>query len=428
MKKLLGLLVVLCMLMSMVLGASSALAEDKVTIRFATQTLNAKGSVIADILAQFSADFPNVTIELEESPGNDLITKINTDIMGDNTPDVFTFWRPEAKWSVDKYIAKGALADLTDLVNTDPFFTGLFPDYAWRTATVDGKIYCIPRLNFYVEFLVNKKVFDQYSIPLPTDWASLVNACEQLQANGIIPWCVDTKEGLDDSSRLFNAIINRTVGNEVGLNLLRGNASFQQPDVIKALGYFAQVAPHYMPEDASVLDFSQVITKYMNTGAAGMLLANASQVDTNLTPEIMEDLVALAFPLTPETVLEKPSAEQDLTNLVYISAAAYNDSAKKEYVVELMKRLVSRDAAKRYVEEERAMVPHLGLEIDQSKVSDMQRSAAAVAQASPADKWLLSYAKPGPVDNFRILINEFWNGVYTPEEFAKALDDALYQQ
>lgn len=428
MKKLLSTLVVLCMLMPLTLGASSALAADKVTIRFATQTLDAKGSVIGDILAKFTADFPNVTLELEESPGNDLITKINTDIMGDNTPDMFTFWRPEAKWSVDKYIAKGALADLTDLVNSDPFFEGLFPDYAWRTATVNGRVYCIPRLNFYVEFLVNKKIFDQFAIPLPTDWASLVNACQQLQANGIIPWCVDTKEGLDDSSRLFNAIINRTVGNAMGLELLKGNASFQQPEVIKALTYFAQVAPHFMPEDASVLDFNQVVTKYMNTGAAGMLLANASQVDRNLTPEIMADLLPLDFPLTPETVLEKPSTEQDLTNLVYISAAAYSDSAKKEYVVELMKRLVGRDAAKQYVEVERAMVPQLGLEIDQSKVTDMQRIAAALAAAAPGDKWLLSYAKPGPVDNFRILINEFWNGVYTPEEFAKALDEALYQQ
>ncbi len=428
MKKLLASFVVLCMLLPLVLGAAGALAAEKVTIRFATQTLDAKGSVLADILAQFAADYPNVTIELEESPGNDLITKINTDIMGDNTPDVFTFWRPEAKWSVDKYIAKGALADLTELVGTDPFFEGLFPDFAWRTATVDGKVYCIPRLSFYVEFLVNKKVFEQYSIPLPTDWASLVNACQQLKANGIIPWCVDTKEGLDDSSRLFNAIINRTVGNETGLELLRGNASFQQPEVIKALEYFAQVAPGCMPEDASVLDFNQVVTKYMNTGTAGMLLANASQVDRNLTPEIMQDLLALDFPLTPETVLEKPSTEQDLTNLVYVSAAAYNDPAKKEYVVELVKRLVSREAAKRYVEDERGMVPHLGLEIDQSKVSDMQRSAAALAEAAPGDKWLLSFAKPGPVDNFRILINEFWNGVYTPEAFAKALDEALYQQ
>ena len=78
----------------------------------------------------------------------------------DNTPDIFTFWRPESKWNVDKYIEKGAIADLTDWVNEDEFFTDLFPEYAWRTATVNDRIYCIPRLNFYVEFLVNQEIFD----------------------------------------------------------------------------------------------------------------------------------------------------------------------------------------------------------------------------------------------------------------------------
>lgn len=348
--------------------------------------------------------------------------------MGDNTPDLFTFWRPEAKWSVDKYIKKGAIADLTSLVKTDPFFNNLFPDYAWRTATVDGKIYCIPNRNFYVEFLVNKTLFNKYNIALPTDWTSLVNACVQLQKNGIIPWAVDTKGGLDDSSRLFNAIINRAVGNAKGLELLQGKQSFQQPDVVRALGYFEQVVVGYAPEDAAILDFNQAITKYYNTGKAGMILGNASQIDINLTTDIMKDSVALDFPLTPVSVIEKPSTEQDLTNLVYLSSKAYNDKNKQQYVVELLKRMVSKEAAKQLVERERAMVPHLGIEIDPATVSDLQRSAAKLAANSPGDKWLLSYAKPGPVSDFRIAINEFWTGKYSPEEFAKVLDGALYRK
>lgn len=409
-------------------GISSTDASEakKVTIRFSAQSMDVETSVTLKILKQFEEDYPNVTLELEESPGNDLITKINTDIMGDNAPDIFAFWRPEAKWNVDKYIAKGAIADLTTLVREDEFFEDLLPDYAWRTATVDGKVVAIPRQSFYVEFLVNKVIFDKYDIPLPTDWDSLVNATIQLKKNGIIPWAVDTKEGLDDSSRIFNAIINRTVGNPKGLELLKGNESFQSEEVIKALGYMQEVVKNNAPEDAAALGFDQVIAKYFNTGKAGMILGNAGQIDVNLSEEIMQDLVALPFPLTPQTVLDKPSLEQDITNLIYISSKAYEDADKKEYVIELMKRLVSKEAAKRYYEEERFMVPHEGLDIDSSKVSKLQLSAAQVANASPGDKWLLSFAKPGPVDDFRIAINEFWRGEYTPEEFAARLDEALY--
>lgn len=419
-------------------GGTTAASEAKegakstknVTIRFATQSMTAATApVLLTILEQFKKDYPNVKLEIEESPGNDLITKINTDIMGDNTPDIFTFWRPEAKWSVDKYIEKGVLADMTEMVNTDPFFQDLFPEYAWKTATVDGKVYCIPRSNFYMEFLVNKTMFEQYGIELPTDWEKLKEACVILSENGIIPWCVDTKEGMDDSSRLFNAIINREVGNEKGLELLKGTESFQQEDVIRALDYFLEVASGYAPEDGPVLSISQAVTKYLNTGKAGMVLANCTTVDKDLTDEILKDLVALDFPLTPTAVIEKPSLEQDLTNLIYISADAYADPDKKEYVVELMKRIVSKETAKRNVEEERMAVPHLNLDIDPSKVTDLQRQASAIAAASPGDKWLLSFAKPGPVDNFRIVINESWYGAYkTGAEMAKALDDALYQK
>ena len=82
------------------------------------------------------------------------------------------------------------------------------------------------------------------------------------------------------------------------------------------------------------------------------------------------------LPLTPVSVIEKPSLEQDLTNLVYISADAYADADKQQYVVELMKRIVSKETAKRYVEEERMAVPHLNLDVDPSKVTDVYKRQA----------------------------------------------------
>ena len=105
-------------------GETTGASGKNVTIRFATQSMtDTTAPVLLSILDQFQKDYPNVKLEIEESPGNDLITKINTDIMGDNTPDIFTFWRPESKWNVDKYIEKGAIADLTEMVNTDPFLS-----------------------------------------------------------------------------------------------------------------------------------------------------------------------------------------------------------------------------------------------------------------------------------------------------------------
>lgn len=400
--------------------------KEPVTIRFATQTIQ-EGAVMEQILNEYKDDYPNVTLELEEAPGNDLITKIHTDIMADNCPDVFTYWRPEKKWNFDLYISKGAIADLTELKESD-FYKDMFPDYAWKTASVDGIVRGIPRLNFYTCFIVNKTIFDELNLELPTDWDKLVTACETLSAKGYIPWATDTGEGLDDASRLFNAVIEATLGNERGLKLMQGLESWKQPDVIEALGYFMQVAkPGYLPEDSSVLDSTTVITKYLNTGKAAMLINNASQVWANLTPDVMDQMVALNFPLTPTTKVDKPCNELDLTNLVYASAKGFNDPAKKEYIVELIHRLTSREAAKRYAEEERAIIPHLGVDIDPSKVHPLQIQAAELAYAAIPCKWMLSYTSSDVVDDFRLTINGVWYGEFdTPEQLAAKLDENLY--
>ena len=72
-------------------GETTGASGKNVTIRFATQSMtDTTAPVLLSILDQFQKDYPNVKLEIEESPGNDLITKINTDIMGDNTCLLYT--------------------------------------------------------------------------------------------------------------------------------------------------------------------------------------------------------------------------------------------------------------------------------------------------------------------------------------------------
>ena len=61
---------------------------------------------------------------------------------------------------------------------------------AWRTATLDGKVYGIPINMFYVEFLANKAVFDRAGVAIPTDWPSLLDAVKALKAKGELPWAI----------------------------------------------------------------------------------------------------------------------------------------------------------------------------------------------------------------------------------------------
>jgi raffinose/stachyose/melibiose transport system substrate-binding protein len=421
------LFVLVALLTGLGVYAGGSRDSGKITIRFATQTLR-EGYALDILLNEYKAEHPNVNLQLEEAPSNDLITKINADIQANNCPDVFTYWRPEKRWDFDKFIAMDAIADLGELKNSE-FYRGMFPDYAWNTGTVDGMVVGIPRNSFYTAFLINKEIFAKEGIEPPTDWNKLIRACEQLKAKGYIVWATNTKEGRDDASRLFNAVIEAHLGNEKGLSLMQGLESWQQPDVIEALNYFMQACKAgYAPEDSSVIDDIIMLTKYFNTGRAGMVIQNASQIWNNIPFAIRDQFDAYQFPLTPTSKISRPFNELDLTNLVYASKKGFNDPAKKQAVIDLIHKITDRRAAKLYVEGlDSAIVPHLGVSYDESKSRPVQNKAQNLANAADSYKWLLSRTTSNVVDDFRLTINGVFYGEFSsPQQLARRLDENLY--
>lgn len=407
--------------------SSSSAEKPKVTLRFATQSMtDATGVVTKGILSDFMAKNPNVTISIESYPGNDLITAINTEVMAGNTPDVFTFWRPESGWNVPSYAKAGALANLTAL-SKSPALKDLFPAYAWRTASeIDGIVYCIPRTSYYDEFVVNKALFNKYGIPLPATWADLVSGITALKSHGIIPWVNTTGALLDDSSRLFFNILNNQVGNQKALDLMEGKASWLQPDVMPALQAFVTVAANNGPPDQAVLSTTQAISKYLNTGKAAMMLDNNGQINSNISKEALPDMVPLPFPVLPGGVEKSPTTEADVTNLVYASAKAYADPAKKPYIDQLIIDLVDKKAATAYVEQAGLTVPQLGLTINQALVPKFIIDANEIANKEPGQKWLLSFVSANNRSTFRDIINKVWYGTMNAQQLRDALQSGLY--
>ena len=164
----------------------------KISLRFATSYagVHPMAKPVRERVAQFLTHYPNVTIVTEESPGDSQLTKIKLDATADRLPDLFNYWRLDPSFGLDQVARAGRLADLTDWVKTDATYKGLFDQASWDTATLDGKIYGIPVLMYYVEFLANKAVFDRAGIALPQDWASLQTAVKALKAKGEIPWAI----------------------------------------------------------------------------------------------------------------------------------------------------------------------------------------------------------------------------------------------
>ena len=398
----------------------------RVSMRFASTSLEDRaGDVVKDRLNEFLRQNPNVTLSIEDYPGNDLIPAINTAVMANNLPDVFLFWRPESGWNVPAYVEKGVLANLTALIKS-PAFEGVFPEFALATASqIGGVFYCIPRLSYFDEFLVNKAIFEKFNIPLPTTWENLMNAVPALKRNGVIPWQNTTYTLLDGSSRLLFNILNRQIGNQKALALFSGTAHWTDSDVLTGLRYFVTLAANNGPPDQNVLNQNQSISKYFSTGASAMLLENNGG-NVNIDQAIMKDMVAMPLPIIPGGVEKEPSTQKDVTNLVYASAKEYANPSKKDYIDRMIIMLANRDAAKAYVEQANQLAPHLGLDINPASILPLNLQAMQVAEVQPGRKWLLSYVSAEFRSVFRDACNEIWYGNMNAEQFSAAMEAAFY--
>jgi raffinose/stachyose/melibiose transport system substrate-binding protein len=399
-------------------GAKDAQA---ITLRFATNYVGVHpmAHAVREVLKAFQADYPNVSINIEETPGNDHQTKIKLDASSDRLPDLFNYWRLDPGFGLDQIARAGKLADLTEWTRADPAFQGLFDEYAWETASLNGKVYGVPLVMFFVEFLANKAVFDRAGVAVPNDWPGLLAAVQALKAKGEIPWAISTGND-SQGGRIYNYVINRSVGNDRALRMHAGKEPINVPEMVKAAELLKQLVVGNVPGDAIAIRNEAVYAKYVNTDR-GALIMDGSWVTPTIKPEVQAHLVVLEFPLLPGGAQTQRNVERDLTGLFYVSAKSMRDNERRPYVLELVRRLTSRQAGKIYAEQAQQQVPMLGVEIDEAKIGRVTFEAEKIAMSVPANKWLPAVMKPTQRSKFEPLLGEFLSGKYEPPDFVAQL-------
>ncbi len=129
------------------------------------------------IVDSFKTKYPHVKLDIDEAPWGDFVTKVTTQIAGGNAPDV---WFQENAVIIG-YGKKGAAEDLAPYIEKDikkdDYVDALF------SAKVDGKVWGVPHGINPIALVYNKKLFQDASIPFPTDdwtYQDLIDAAQKL--------------------------------------------------------------------------------------------------------------------------------------------------------------------------------------------------------------------------------------------------------
>jgi raffinose/stachyose/melibiose transport system substrate-binding protein len=167
-------------------AAPSEAAAEPVTIELYDLHINEPGkSLIAEIIAEYEADHPNVDIEPTILENEALKAKIATEMQAGNPPDLFQSWgggvlaqQQEAGMvrAIDDEIA-----EWKDTMNAA----------AMSIYQVDGVQYGIPYNFGLVGFWYNQDLFEQAGIAEPpATWDEFLTAVQKLKDAGITPIAV----------------------------------------------------------------------------------------------------------------------------------------------------------------------------------------------------------------------------------------------
>lgn len=200
------------------------------------------------VAEQFVKDHPDLKVEMNYQD-DDLYETIGLPnlLNGRNAPDIYFEW---AGSRLEQRYQDGFAADLSDAVQNGPI-AGLFDDDVFESVTIDGEVVMIPHSADVTNVLwYNKALLADAGVTPPTTWAELLDACDTLNAAGIIPIASGNKD-LWAAGNWLGHLTSRIVGEDVYEQTLSGEADFSTPEWEEAFGYVKELADHNCVNDSA---------------------------------------------------------------------------------------------------------------------------------------------------------------------------------
>lgn len=184
--------------------------------------------IVNQIVAEYEADHPGVTIKQEVLDNEQYKAKIRVLSAVNELPDVGLTW---AAGYLQPFVEGGLFAPLDDLLGgelRDSFVAGTTEAYA-----VGGKTYALPLEFNIAPVYYNKKLFKQFNLDVPRTYAEFRHVVQTLAAGGVAPIALGNKDRWT-GSLWYMYMADRIAGSRTLAGAIEGKASFSQPGLLQA--------------------------------------------------------------------------------------------------------------------------------------------------------------------------------------------------
>ena len=374
------------------------------------------GPMVDVINARFAEKYPNIRIEMQTMPSDNLESVLRTDFETGNPPAVFQVWTNNQNLS---FIEAGRWLDLNQILNSDTewrdgFHGGALDAHRYGT---DG-IWGLPQASFALGIYYNKELFRRAGIvDVPKTIDDLLNVSQRLQTiDGVVPMVFGNLTAWR-SVHLFGATFYKLHGTERAFDFANRTVRHDSNEIIETYEYMQMLAASGLfGRDFIGLEYADEVSLF-NEGRAAMRFSG-----TWTLGEVSESLDVGFFPFP--YFADRPQFRDDWF-AGYAEGWAVSSGlspALEQAAIDYVRLWTGADGMKAFAEVARN-IPAGAAEVDAEKTGEL--FATVVEKMSSIGASLADFAAPeiNPAVAEQIVTNAqaILAGAVTPVEAAARL-------
>ena len=324
---------------------SAAGSEEAVTIKLFSNLpdrKNGQGLVEQMIIDEYTAENPNVTIEVEALDEEAYKTKFKAYAM-DGMPDVVSIWGQPS--FLDEVLDAGVLAELNEADYADyGFIAGSLEGFK-----KDGKLYGLPRNTDIQIIYYNQKMFDDNGWAVPATYDELMAVCADIKAAGYTPIAMDGGDGWPMACFLTDILV-KVAGTDYA-DIVRNavaTGDFLAPELQEATQILVDSAEAGMFQVGyDSQDYGTAMNLFTN-GQAAMFCMGSWECSMALNEDIQADIRDNIRAFTLPTVNGGKGGANDIAAWNGGGYAVSANSAVKEEAVKFLNYMYQPDKLSKY--------------------------------------------------------------------------------
>ncbi|MBM7553305.1 ABC transporter substrate-binding protein [Thalassobacillus pellis] len=332
--------------------------EDAVQLRVLHSFTGAQpqAPVIEPAFKEFDNNHKDIDLKIETAAGNTILEQLKTEMAADDAPDVFTHWGMRR---TENYIKNGVIPDISGLIEEDNL-KEQYREGAFGPVTYKGGIYGLPFQGYSYYFMINKKLFEEHNVKVPTTYEELKDAVVKFKEAGYIPFAANNHSArymlltwFAQKKNYEDLVAHSTAEKPFGDALLE---AAQKADELAELGAF--------PEGYMNMATAQSLELF-HAEQAPMFYQHSWTIGS-IDPELLKNYQVIPFPLGDSESV--PTTLAGTGHFIYMSKDAYEDPEKREAAWKLMNKIAGKEVGRQFVEKIANQTP-LKVEYDVDKVN-----------------------------------------------------------